>query len=446
MPIPDSSSDYEVSERLLAIARFLGIGEIRARWKIIAAQRWWRRLRQDLAPASRRFDRQVCQSCGALQAKSLDTCGACGERTGSRAGSALRALGLSIPTAISVSSALGVAMVAIYARMMIARPGEGYFSWDVPTLIAFGGHYPPAVHAGQWWRLGTAMFLHIGLVHLGFNLLALAQIGPSIEDIFGRGRMLFFFLLTGVLANVGSELWGLDTVSAGASGAIMGLIGVAAGWGQRTGTAHGREVRNQMLKWAAYTMFFGVAVNADNAAHGFGFASGALLGYSFNPFRLQAAKGNNVNAIMAAAGALAAAALTFLCLAPPASSHAAGARIAAEDDQDDEPRVPEELDALLGFDSELGPACALLDAEKVDEAIARARADAPKIPFPPEKEAATGYLKGLCGARAGMESLCARIKKDGIDSVIGPEATEDPRYRDAVAASYKAMCASLERR
>ena len=131
---------------------------------------------------------------------------------------------------------------------------------------------------GEWWRLSTYIFLHAGLVHILFNLIALQQIGPQIEQVFGRGRMLFFFMLTGIAAGAGSELLGLRGVGIGASGALMGLIGLAAGWGQRDGTAMGKAVRNQMAMWGFYTMIFGYMIGADNAAHGSGFVSGALLG------------------------------------------------------------------------------------------------------------------------------------------------------------------------
>ena len=61
-------------------------------------------------------------------------------------------------------------------------------------------------------------------------------------------------------------------------GAVMGLCGVAAGWGQREGTTAGREIRNMMLKWAAYTVLFGFFIGADNAAHAAGFVSGGVIG------------------------------------------------------------------------------------------------------------------------------------------------------------------------
>jgi rhomboid protease GluP len=166
------------------------------------------------------------------------------------------------------------------------------------------------------------VFLHIGLIHLAFNLLALAQIGPAIEDVFGRGRMLFLFMFTGIVGFVTCQAINMPAVSAGASGAIMGLTGAAAGWGQRDGTSVGKGVRNQMLKWAAYTMIFGLLVHANNVAHAGGFLSGGILGLLMPPRWLRRGflRGSDV-----AIGALALAALAvafFLVLRPPASSEA----------------------------------------------------------------------------------------------------------------------------
>ncbi len=59
----------------------------------------------------------------------------------------------------------------------------------------------------------------------------------------------------------------------------MGMIGVAAGWGQRLGTRHGLYVRNQMLRWALYTIIYGYVLAADNVAHAVGFFAGTMIGY-----------------------------------------------------------------------------------------------------------------------------------------------------------------------
>jgi rhomboid protease GluP len=166
------------------------------------------------------------------------------------------------------------------------------------------------------------VFLHIGLLHLGFNLVALAQIGPAIEETFGRGRMVFLFMLTGVAGFAACQVVGMRAISAGASGAIMGLCGAAAGWGQRDGTGTGRTVRNQMLKWGAYTMVFGAFIGANNVAHAAGFVAGALLGYIMPPRWLRRGQVRGSDVAIGFLG-LAALGLAFaLVLRPPASSEA----------------------------------------------------------------------------------------------------------------------------
>src|SRR5262249_12847697 len=158
-----------------------------------------------------------------------------------------------------------------------------------------------------------AVFLHGAAWHIGFNLLALQQIGPEIEELFGRRVMLLLFMVTGVVANLGSEAFGLDLPAVGASGAIMGLIGVAPGWGPRDGTSIGRRVRGMMLRWAGYTMVFGLFIHADNAAHGVGFVSGAVLGFAIPPGWARRALAGGAGLVMGAAGGVAAAATFALC-------------------------------------------------------------------------------------------------------------------------------------
>jgi rhomboid protease GluP len=239
-------------------------------------------------------------------------------------------LGLVVPTALSVSTLLGMIIAIAYLRLMFARPGTGYFTVASEDLIYLGAYYLPALEAGQLWRHATAIFVHIGLLHLGFNMIALAQIGPAIEETFGRARMLLLFLVTGVVGFAVCQALGMVAVSAGASGAIMGLCGAAAGFGQRDGTSAGRSVRNQMLKWAIYTMIFGVMIRANNTAHAGGFVSGALLGFFMPPrwLRRGYVRGSDY-----AIGCLCVAALAIafaLVLHPPASSDAWSRAYAAQ--------------------------------------------------------------------------------------------------------------------
>src|SRR5689334_14185619 len=141
MPPPPSSGDVDVPKWILDAARTLGMNEIRVRWRLMLVYRKWRWLRRELVPASRRFVHQICPGCGAVQDAHVRACAACGERIGSTVTRGLRAFGLSIPTFVSVSSLLGVAMILLYGRMILARPGQGIVTWDVETLVAFGADW-----------------------------------------------------------------------------------------------------------------------------------------------------------------------------------------------------------------------------------------------------------------------------------------------------------------
>ena len=102
---------------------------------------------------------------------------------------------------------------------------------NLGILYQLGAMWPPAVlEKGEWWRLGSAAFLHLGWVHIAVNMLSLLAIGSAVEHRLGRWRMLFVFLLGGI----GSSAWVLALMHAqvldegvliGASGAIMALFG-----------------------------------------------------------------------------------------------------------------------------------------------------------------------------------------------------------------------------
>jgi rhomboid protease GluP len=278
---PDDEKDYDVPTWALRTLTTLGMGEVRARWRIIAFMRRMRHMRQGvtLSEGNRRVVRHQLRGYPVVTVLLLFLC------------------------------------CLIYARMLIAHPGEGVTGWRGSTLLEYGAYYGPAIQAGQWWRLATYNFLHIGLWHLGFNGYALTQLGPTIEEVFGRGRTIFFFVMTGIVAGAACLVWNLNGVSAGASGALMGLIGVAAAWGQRAGGS-GFAVRDQMVKWALYTMVFGYFIHANNIAHAAGFVAGGILGLLYNPARLADTKDSPASKVLGAIGLLVTVACFVLCMWP----------------------------------------------------------------------------------------------------------------------------------
>lgn len=273
-------------ELLAGLAGALGMNKVRVRWKLerLRRRREERGRERENRWRNLGYQHKVCPRCARINDRAEKVCGGCGAPLAGRPWELLRRVGLRAPVVQSVSAVLGILILLVYARLILAEwPRPGIFAFQVGTLYLHGGHYPPAVLAGQYWRWLTAIFLHAGVWHLGFNLFALSQVGPAVEQIFGRGRSLLLFVVTGVVANIGSFVWGLYGVGIGASGAIMGLCGLAAGWGQREGTAVGRAARNMMGKWALYTVVFGYFIGADNAAHVVGFISGGLLGLVLRP-------------------------------------------------------------------------------------------------------------------------------------------------------------------
>lgn len=307
-------------EKLVSVAKALGMNPVRVRWKLIRWQESRRRAqrRREQWVTHVRYQHKTCPECGHVQDRDEKVCTACGAALTRRGVQVLQRIGLTTPELISMSTLLALVILGVYLRVWLAA-GGGLGSPSVTLLHGFGGHWPPDT-ASEPWRLVTAIFLHAGLWHLGFNLLAIASIGPRIEALYGRLTMLMLFVMTGTLAGLGSELMGLTGVGVGASGGVMGLIGAAAGYGQRQGTSSGRELRNAMLQWSVYTFVFGYWFHADNWAHAFGLVTGAVFGYAVRPAAWSQPRMRPVRALgklIGAVGAVGALAILFTRTPPP---------------------------------------------------------------------------------------------------------------------------------
>ncbi|KJW13512.1 rhomboid family intramembrane serine protease [Levilactobacillus spicheri] len=110
-------------------------------------------------------------------------------------------------------------MVLVYLAMTLAGG-----STNVNVLIEFGAKINVLIQQGQWWRLVTPVFLHIGFTHILLNMLTLYFVGMQLEAAFGHWRYLVIFLVAGIGGNVASFCFS-DSLSAGASTAIFGLFG-----------------------------------------------------------------------------------------------------------------------------------------------------------------------------------------------------------------------------
>lgn len=131
----------------------------------------------------------------------------------------------------------------------------------------------------RWWTLVAASYLHGGLLHLAFNMLALYQLGPFIAREYGVSRLLVLYTLTGIVGFAVSY-WAGVHLTIGASAAVCGLIGAALYYGKSRGGSYGQLVYRQVGGWAVMIFIFGFLIpGINNWGHGGGMAAGALLGY-----------------------------------------------------------------------------------------------------------------------------------------------------------------------
>jgi rhomboid protease GluP len=155
------------------------------------------------------------------------------------------------------------------------------------VLINLGANVGPLVTTGGYWRLFTANFLHIGLVHIAFNLYALYIVGTEVEMFYGPWRFLAIYLLTGLSGALASYAFTYG-LSAGASTAIFGLIGTLVAFFTRNRAVFGEMSRTRLTNLIvviAINVFYGLSVQyIDMWGHAGGFIGGLMLGWLLCPF------------------------------------------------------------------------------------------------------------------------------------------------------------------
>jgi membrane associated rhomboid family serine protease len=162
-------------------------------------------------------------------------------------------------------------------------------STDSATLDYLGALEPATVVVRhEYWRLLSALFLHYGALHLVFNLFALYLLGPPLERLIGSAKFLAGYLLSGLGSSAGVViLWAFGLTNSmqlvGASGAIMGVVGVSAGLllRHRQTTLAGRQLQNILMIVAIQTAFDLWTPQVSLAAHLGGFLSGVVVGTIF---------------------------------------------------------------------------------------------------------------------------------------------------------------------
>ncbi|MGH7828986.1 MAG: rhomboid family intramembrane serine protease [Candidatus Binatia bacterium] len=260
----------------------LGINTTRLRWRWVSWQNRWagRKESVKLARQHTTYQHKICNECGGLMDGAEKTCPRCGAKAPSWTGQFIqRIFGLVFPQWGVFSSLLVMANLAM-VLIGIGQFGIGNLtSPSSESLLRWGALFPPYFYLGDYWRLITYGYLHIGLLHILFNLIVLIQVGPYLEREIGGARFFSAYTLSLIGGGIADLIFrkGIFLV-AGASGALFGMIGFGIAYNHFLGGPTAQARRNFFLHWALYGFLFGIFVGADNVAHAGGLITGALLG------------------------------------------------------------------------------------------------------------------------------------------------------------------------
>ncbi|HEY6852900.1 MAG TPA: rhomboid family intramembrane serine protease, partial [Gemmatimonadales bacterium] len=185
------------------------------------------------------------------------------------------------PPARSTVPRVTLALCGANVAMYVVMAAAGVAFEDGREMLRWGADFGPLTLHGEWWRLGSSMFLHFGFLHLAFNMWALFQLGRVAERLLGWRPFLAMYVLSGLGGSVGSVLVHPMVVGAGASGAIFGVAGgliVALRFIPSTNVGPLGRLLPSLLSFVFYNLFFGFTVpGIDNMAHIGGLATGAAF-------------------------------------------------------------------------------------------------------------------------------------------------------------------------
>jgi membrane associated rhomboid family serine protease/Tfp pilus assembly protein PilF len=173
--------------------------------------------------------------------------------------------------------------VAVFIAMALSTQGASLNEPTNQQLMDWGANFGPRTLAGEWWRLITSVFVHIGILHIALNMWCLWSLGEMAEALYGHFTFAAMYLICGLAGSVASIAWHPATVSAGASGAIFGIAGaLIASLKLGQFSAPGAVVKRMLssvVTFAVYNLIFGaISGITDNAAHIGGLVAGLALG------------------------------------------------------------------------------------------------------------------------------------------------------------------------
>ena len=177
---------------------------------------------------------------------------------------------------------LAVIVAAFLAMVVSAKTTKALASPSNELVLRWGALYGPLVRAGQWWRIATCSLVHIGVVHLLFNGIALLIFGPQLEMYEGRWRLALLFVFSVVCGSLARLAWNPMVISAGASGGLFGLIGALLAVVVRYRRDLPKTLSKAYVKWLVTILLYNAAFlfhpGIDGVAHVGGFIGGLAMG------------------------------------------------------------------------------------------------------------------------------------------------------------------------
>lgn len=172
--------------------------------------------------------------------------------------------------------------VLVFLVMLLISGGDSFLKPAGTLLLDFGANFFPKTCTGQWYRLITCAFVHIGIIHLAFNMFVFLQVGNLVERLFGHTLFLLIYLGAAITGSLLSVAIHPDVISAGASGAIFGVYGALIAYYVRFYRTIPRQIFDGLIKGAFFfvvvNLLLGLQPGIDNFAHLGGLFGGFIFG------------------------------------------------------------------------------------------------------------------------------------------------------------------------
>ena len=171
-----------------------------------------------------------------------------------------------------------ILLICVVMYIILGINSNNFFNIGINALVNFGGNNLLIVQSGEVWRLISAAFLHVSLIHLLVNMYSLVIIGTQVETFIGKFKFLFVYLISAICGNLLSLIFNeANIVSVGASGAIFGLMGALLYFGYHYRLYLSEAIKTQIIPVIVLNLLLGFMVNGvDNAAHIGGLIGGYL--------------------------------------------------------------------------------------------------------------------------------------------------------------------------